>query len=156
VRAMSPIYIESIRHMSTTPEMVGLQMLQLENWRQFDGYGPLPGIKEASFRKKTDEIIGTQIAVKNRDGSSHIEEITAWLPGDIVLEMKEFSAPLSRMATHFIERWTFTKVDSRYQVCRSFLMHPRGLMGSLVLRVIAPLMKRAVDKHLEQIERSSK
>ena len=51
------------------------QILDLSKWPEFNGYGPLPGIREADFETKTDEIVGTKIRVTNRDGSTHVEEI---------------------------------------------------------------------------------
>ena len=100
--------MRSLCELRLTPAQVGEAVLTLENWPDFRGYGPLPGIREARFRRRTDAVVGTQIAVTNRDGSSHVEEITAWLDtGGIVMRMSEFTAPLSRFATHFIERWVF-------------------------------------------------
>jgi hypothetical protein len=148
---MSPTSLSATILTTLTPDEIARQMLLLESWPDFHGYGPLPGIKSATFRKKTDDIIGTQIAVSNRDGSSHIEEITSWLPNDIVLEMKEFSPPLSKIASHFIERWTFIQQGSSYEVRRGFILHHKNLPGAFALRLIAPLMRRAVERHLRQI-----
>ena len=150
----TPITIASLRTMRLSPDDIGQELLKLENWKKFDGYGPLPGIREAKFRRRTPEVIGTQIEVTNRDGSSHVEEITEWLPtGGIVLRMSEFSAPLSRFASHFIERWSFsTEGEGKLRVCRSFELHPKSWMGAVLLRQVGPLMKRAVDRHLQQME----
>jgi hypothetical protein len=64
-------------------------------WPDFNGYGPIPGIKVAEFEVQTPGIVGTRIRVTNRDGSSHVEEIVEWEPDDqLRLEIKELSAPL--------------------------------------------------------------
>lgn len=150
-----PIRVVSVRSMSVPPDQIGAQLLALENWKSFSGYGPLPGILEARFRRKTPEIIGTQIEVQNSDGSSHIEEIEEWLPSGITLRFSGFSAPLSRIADHFLERWSFAPEGDRYRVSRGFALYPKNLAGALLLRMVGPLMRRAVDRHLDEIERSA-
>lgn len=151
--ARAPIHVRSVRELRLTPAQVGEAVLTIENWSDFRGYGPLPGIREARFRRRTDAVVGSQIAVTNRDGSSHVEEITAWLDtGGIVMRMSEFTAPLSRFATHFIERWAFEPSPAGTHVVRSFELHPRTWWGGLLLRLIAPLMRRAVDRHLADMD----
>lgn len=151
--ARAPIHVRSTRDLRLTPAQVGEAMLQLENWTDFRGYGPLPGIREARFRVRTPEVVGTEIAVTNTDGSSHVELITEWLDtGGIVMRMSEFTAPLSRFATHFIERWAFDPAPAGTHVVRSFELHPRTWWGGLLLRLIAPLMRRAVDRHLADMD----
>lgn len=150
--ARAPIHVRSTRDLRLTPAQVGEAMLQLENWSDFRGYGPLPGIREARFRVRTPEVVGTEIAVTNTDGSSHVELITEWLDtGGIVMRMSEFTVPLSRFATHFIERWVFEPSAAGTHVVRSFELHPRTWWGGLLLRLIAPLMRRAVDRHLRDM-----
>jgi len=38
------------------PDEIANQILELSTWPEFHGYGPLPGIREAEFETKTDEI----------------------------------------------------------------------------------------------------
>lgn len=79
-------------------------LLDLTKWPDFQGYGPIPGIKTAVFGVQTPSVVGTRIRVNNLDGSSHVEEIVEWQPERRVrLEFKEFSPPLSRLATTFEE-----------------------------------------------------
>src|SRR5690606_28674784 len=109
------------------------------------GYGPLPGIKHAEFETKTDEVVGTKIRVTNRDGSTHIEEIVQWQPTRRVsLRMRQFSPPLSRLATAFDETWQFERDGDRTRVVRSFEMRPRSALTKPLLALIALLLKRAV------------
>ena len=149
---LAPIQITATRSLRRSPEEIGQELLRLENWKNFNGYGPLPGIREARFRHRTPEVVGTQIEVTNRDGSSHVEEIVEWLhTGSIVIRMSGFSAPLSRFATHFIERWTFSAEGGAQRVCRSLALHPSGWAGGVFLRLIGPLMRRALDRHLQEL-----
>ena len=86
--------MRAARHLKLSPEQVGEAMLQLENWTDFRGYGPLPGIREARFRVRTPDVVGTEIAVTNTDGSGHVEQITEWLGPDIVMRFDEPTRPI--------------------------------------------------------------
>lgn len=132
------------------PEEIASQILDLTKWRQFDGYGPLPGIKEAAFETKTAEIVGTRIRVTNRDDSTHVEEIVEWEPTRrLRLHMHEFSLPLSRLAMSFDEIWQFERVGDRTHVVRSFDLHPRSALTRPLLWLLSFLLRRAIARHLE-------
>ena len=42
--------------------------------------------------------------------------------------MKDFSPPLSRLATGFVETWEFERLDDGTRVVRSFEMHPKSAL----------------------------
>ena len=101
---MKPITFTCEETLHLAPEDIAQQILDLTKWPEFHGYGPIPGIKVAEFEVQTPGIVGSRIRVTNQDGSSHVEEIVEWEPDHrLRLEMKEFSAPLSRLATGFEE-----------------------------------------------------
>jgi len=128
------------------------QILDPTKWPDFHGYGPIPGIKVAEFDVQTPNIVGTRIRVMNLDGSNHVEEIVEWQPDHrIQLEMKEFSPPLSRLATGFEETWEFTRTSNGTHVVRSFRLCPKSLLGRLALRVISFFLKRAIARHLREM-----
>jgi hypothetical protein len=103
---MKPITFTCEETQVLAPEDIAQQILDLTKWPEFHGYGPIPGIKVAEFEVQTPGIVGSRIRVTNGDGSSHVEEIVEWEPNHrLRLEMKEFSAPLSRLATGFEETW---------------------------------------------------
>src|SRR5215471_10649873 len=105
---MKPITFTCEATLPLAPEDLARQILDLTKWPDFHGYGPIPGIKGAEFDVQTPGIVGSRILVTNLDGSSHVEEIIEWQPDyRIRLHMQEFSAPLSRLATRFDERWAF-------------------------------------------------
>lgn len=134
------------------PEEIASQILDLSKWPDFNGYGPLPGIKQAEFETKTDEVVGTRIRVTNRDGSTHVEEIVEWEPTRrLRLHMHEFSPPVSRLATSFDETWEFERNGDRTQAVRSFEMHPKSALTRPLLWLISFLLKRAIARHLEQM-----
>jgi hypothetical protein len=43
------------------PEDISRQILDITNWFDFKGYGPLPGIRAAGFEVRTPEIVGSRI-----------------------------------------------------------------------------------------------
>ncbi|MBA4019045.1 MAG: hypothetical protein C0483_17900 [Pirellula sp.] len=138
--------------LSSPPRRIAEQILNLDNWTNFRGYGPLPGILSAEFERRTPDVIGTRIQVVNTDGSRHVEEITRWEPEQgVTLKMHEFTPPLARLATHIDEVWRFTPTADGTRVERAFTLHPRSLPAGLLLRLIAPLLRRAIDRHLAQM-----
>lgn len=134
------------------PEEIANQILDLSKWPEFNGYGVLPGIKQAEFETRTKEVVGTRIRVVNQDGSTHVEEIVEWDPTHrLSLRMQEFSPPVSRVASRFDETWEFQITDKGTHVVRSFAMHPKTPLTKSVLWLISFLLKRAIARHLRQI-----
>ena len=77
------------------PEEIANQILDVEKWPEFQGYGPIPGIKTAEFEIRTANIVGSRIRVTNLDGSTHVEEIVEWQPDQrLQHQMHDFSPPL--------------------------------------------------------------
>ena len=149
---MKPITFTCEETHALAPEDIARQILDLTKWPDFHGYGPIPGIKVAEFDVRTPEIVGSRIRVTNTDGSNHVEEIVEWQPGHRVqLEMKEFSAPLSRLATRIEETWEFKRVGNETKVTRSFQMHAKSALARPMLWVISILLKKAIVRHLRQM-----
>jgi hypothetical protein len=116
----------------------------------------LPGIRTAEFEVKTPEVIGSRIKVTNTDGSSHVEEIAVWEPARrVTLHMRNFSPPLSRLATGFDETWGFHRSGLDTQVVRSFELHATSRVTRPILWLISILLKRAIARHLRQMRDSS-
>ena len=149
---MKPITFACNETLPLTPEDVALHILDLMKWPDFHGYGPLPGIKAAEFEIKTPDIVGSRIRVTNQDGTNHVEEIVEWQPTKrIELHMKEFSRPLSRLATWFVETWDFERVGNETKVTRSFEMNAKSILAWPVLWVISFMLKRAIARHLREM-----
>jgi hypothetical protein len=150
---MKPVTFTCEGTVPLAPEDIARQILDLTKWPDFDGYGPIPGIKTAVFDVETPIVVGTRIRVTNLDGSSHIEEIVEWQPDRRVrLEFKEFSLPLSRLATTFEETWDFERLDGQTRVRRSFQLHAKSMMARCVLWLISYLLKRAIARHLREMK----
>ncbi len=149
---MKPITFTCKETLLLAPEDIARQILDLAKWPYFKGYGPIPGIKVAEFEVKTPGIVGSRIRVTNQDGSSHVEEIVEWEPDHrIRLEMKSFSAPLSRLATGFEETWEFKRTGNETHVTRSFRLHAKSVLARLLLWMISFFLKWAIVRHLREM-----
>jgi hypothetical protein len=149
---MKPVTFTCTGTLPLAPVEIAGQILDLGKWPGFTGYGPLPGIKAAAFEARTPVVVGTRIRVTNTDGSSHVEEIVEWEPDRrLRLDMKEFSPPLSRLATRFEEVWEFERLGNVTRVVRSFRMYPKFSLARPVLWLISLLLRRAIARHLRQL-----
>jgi hypothetical protein len=152
---MKPISFACIDTLSLAPAEIAREILDLKKWPEFQGYGPIPGIKVAVFDVQTSAIVGTRIRVTNLDGSSHVEEIVEWQPDHRVrLEMKEFSPPLSRLATGFVETWEFARVAGGTRVTRAFQLHASSILARMLLWLISFFLQRAIARHLLRMKQS--
>lgn len=149
---MKPIQFSCEETLGASPESIAGQMLDTDRWPDFQGYGVLPGIKSAEFEVRTLEVVGSRIRVTDTDGSRHLEEIVEWAPDRRVrLLMREFSPPLSHVATSFEETWLFELTDGGTRVVRSFTMHPRSNVARPALWLISLLLRRAIARNLRQM-----
>ncbi len=149
---MNPVEIQISGVVSQSPHEICEEFLNLRRWPEFKGYSILPGIKKAEFEVKTPAVVGSIIRVQNTDGSSHVEKIVAWdVDNQISMRFQDFSPPLQRLASHFIETWTFRPVGGGTEVTRKMLMFPKGWLGWVVLQPISRLMKKAFVEHLAEL-----
>ena len=65
--------------------------------------------------------------------------------------MKEFSAPLSRLATGFEVTWEFQRTGNGTHVTRSFRLHAKSASARLPLWVISFFLKGAIVRHLREM-----
>ncbi|WP_152053909.1 SRPBCC family protein [Tautonia marina] len=149
---MKPISFSCEASLGISAEEIARGMLELDRWPDFQGYGPLPGIREASFEVRTPEVVGSVVRVSNADGSTHTETVTEWSPPRrIRLRLGGFSPPLSRLATDFEETWTFEELGDRTRVVRTFDLHPRSVVARPFLLLISLLLRGAVRRHLRRM-----
>jgi hypothetical protein len=154
---MKPITFACYETLSLAPKEIAEQILDVEKWPDFRGYGPIPGIKSAEFETRTPNVVGSRIRVTNLDGSTHVEEIVEWQPDHrLQLQMGNFSKPLSRLATRFVETWEFERVDDETKVARSFELNATSMLTKPVLWFISFYLKRAIARHLTEIKHAAK
>ena len=149
---MEPIKFSCKKHLPLSPQEICNEISDLSNWVDFPGYGPLPEIIEAKYEKRTDDMVGSRIAVTNSDESTHVEEILAWDPeSGITMKLCEFSAPLSSLADHFLEEWTFAPDENGTLATRSFKLYPTSAITQPFLWIISKFLKGAIEKHLDMM-----
>jgi len=153
---MSPIKIEVNNFVNLSPVDICSRILDTNEWKNFEGYFFLPGIEKAEFEKRTDSLVGSRIKVTNKDGSTHIEEIIEWDENrKVAFRFQEFDSQLKKFTSHFIEEWYFTLSGSGTAISRIMIMYPKNNYGSILLKLISILMKKALKKNLEQLKQDS-
>jgi hypothetical protein len=149
---MKPIAFSCEETLALAPTDIARQILDLSNWTEFKGFGPIPGVKVAEFVVHSACVVGSRIRVINTDGSSHVEEIVDWhLDRRLQLHLKEFSAPLSHFATLITETWEFERVGHETKVIRSCQLHPRSFLAWPFVWLISFMLKKAIARHLGQM-----
>lgn len=150
---MKPITFALVESLALVPDEIAQQILDVAKWPDFHGYGPIPGIRTAEFEVRTPNVVGSRIRVTNLDGSTHVEEIVEWQPDQrLQLHMGEFSAPLSCLATGFVESWDFERENDKTKITRSFEMHAKSMAAWPVLWLISFLLKQAIARHLQDMK----
>ena len=128
------------------------EIADVTRWSEFSGYGVLPGIEEAEYEIRTDDMVGSRIRVRNTDGSGHVEEIISWAAGEqITLKLHEFTPPLRRIAKYFTEEWRFRAEGSATEVTRHFKLYPSRSATRPILWLISLLFRRAIARHLAEM-----
>lgn len=153
---MKPIEVKIVGYIKKSSEEICADFLNLERWSEFEGYSILPGIKNAGFEVKTSGLTGSKIRVQNTDGSSHVEEIIEWDTANrIAARFQDFDSSLKYLATHFVETWEFLESADGTEVTRKMTMHPKGLIGWLMLVPISRLMKKAFEKNADRTSKET-
>jgi len=67
------------------------------------------------------------------------------------LHMRDFTAPLSHLATSFMETWEFERIDQATRVVRSFDLQAKSAFAWPLLWIISCCLKRAIARHLHQM-----
>ena len=149
---MKPIMFACKRLIPKSSAVIFAEVADTTRWSEFNGYGILPGIESASYAVRTEDMVGSRIQVLNRDGSSHVEEITAWIPArEIAMTLQDFTPPLNLVATHFTEDWHFQVEDEGTRVTRTFQMFPRFVIARPAIWLISLLFRRAIARHLDEM-----
>jgi len=149
---MKPIEFSCTEIIPLPAEAIAEQILQVDRWPEFTGYGVIPGIRHAEFEVRTPEVVGSRVRATTTDGSSHIETIVEWQPGvGLQLHMTEFSLPLARLATDFDEIWQFEPMGETTRVTRLFRLHATSAFTRPALWAMSFLLKRAIARSLQQM-----
>lgn len=151
-----PITFACQHALAVAPTAIMAAIADVTRWRDFKGYGFLPGIARAEYEVRTSNMIGSRIHVQNTDGSSHCEEIYAWVAGQrVAMKFCDFSPPVQALATHFLEEWEFVTLDKATLVTRTFSLFPKSGLTRPVLWFISFFLKRAIDRQLVEMAQAA-
>lgn len=145
----------TIARSPAAPAEVFRTIITLANWPTFTGFGPLPGIVEASLPPGEAMRLGARVRVRNTDGSVHHEVVTAWEPGARYAVRMELSPPASWLMRGIDEDIRLDPDEGGTRVTRRFTTHARGWWTWPVAWLVTHLLlKRAVRRHDRAVVRS--
>lgn len=151
-----PITFTCKHAIAVAPTAISAAIADVTRWPDFKGYGFLPGISRAEYEVQTSNMIGSRIRVHNTDGSSHCEEVYAWVADKrVAMKFCAFSPPVQSLATHFLEEWDFTPLGQATLITRSFSLFPKSRLTRPVLWFISFFLKRAVDRQLVEMAQAA-
>ena len=150
---MKPIRFLCHAVMPMEAKAIGNRILDVSCWGDFRGCWPIPGIVSAEYEEQTEVIIGSRIRVCSSDGSTHVEEITAWIPDRLVrIRLDDFSPPLKWLATHFTETWQFEHPSpAGTRIRRTFELQPISAVTWPAVWILSRCLRRAVCRHLQEM-----
>jgi len=149
---MQPIVFECTQLIPRPAAEICLQIANTDRWREFKGYAFLPGIKNAEYEKRTDNMLGSRIRVHNADGSAHVEEIYKWVIGqEVAMKIFEFTPPLNNLASHFTEEWAFQTNTTVTLVTRKFHLFPKQASTRPFIWFISLFFKKAIERQLAEM-----
>ena len=91
---MRPIRFACSQLIAQSVPAICAAIADVARWREFKGYGLLPGIADATYEQRTDNMIGSRVRVRNTDGSGHVEEFYAWEPTQqVAMKFDRFTPP---------------------------------------------------------------
>lgn len=150
--SMNPIRFECQCILPQSAMDICREIQDVSRWQEFNGYGLLPGIEHAEYEARTKPMVGSRICVRNTDGSGHVEEILVWDEGRrIVMQLDQFTPPLSHLASYFTETWSLDEDATGTSVTRSFELYPSTPLTRPFLWSISLLFRRAISRHLDEM-----
>lgn len=153
---MRPIRFACSQRIAQSAPAICAEIADVARWREFKGYGLLPGIADAVYEQRTETMIGSRVRVRNTDGSGHVEEFYAWEPTkQVAMKFDDFTPPLHYLATHFTEEWYFEPQTGGTLVTRKFQLFPKHAAARPVLWLISLVFRRAIARHLAEMARAA-
>lgn len=136
---------------SASPEETFAFICDLTRWPLFRGYGPLPGIVEATVEGAVG--LGSRIRVRNTDGSVHHEVVHTFEPGRRYAIRMELAPPVSYVMAGIDETVELEPIDRGSgrpgtRLRRIFVVTPRSWLTAPVAWLFGGvLLPRAVAAH---------
>lgn len=133
-----------------SPEAAFAYICDLSRWPLFTGYGPLPGIVEASVEGEIS--VGSRIRVRNTDGSVHHEVVERFEPARRFALRMELSPPVSYIMASIEEDVELVAIEGGTRIRRTFRVRPRAWFTAPIAWLFGGvLLPRAVRRHNERV-----
>lgn len=131
-----------------SPERTFDAICDLSKWPLFRGYGPLPGIVEATLPGGGVMGLGARVRVRNSDRSVHHEVVTVFeRPRRYVVRM-ELTPPASWVLKSIEETIELEAAPGGTRMRRRFVVTRRSILTAPVAWLFGGvLLPRAVDAH---------
>lgn len=125
------------------------------NLTSFVGFGPIPGIREAHYLDSGPIGVGSKRSILKSDGTTHVEEITAFVPGRRHVSRIAGLTGIFRIIVRDLQDvWEFTSAGGNATlVTRSFIIDVRSSMIPVAL-VLVPLLRQAIRRDLRNTRRA--
>jgi hypothetical protein len=125
-----------------------------ENFGSFEGFGPIPGIRSATYVTHGPVGVGSRRRVLNTDGSEHSEEITHFeAPRRHNSRIFDIRPPFALIVRFLEDDWIFEDSGDRTRIQREFRIDARPLALPIAV-LLLPLLRRAVRRDLDNIRRA--
>lgn len=136
-----------------SPSVIFDGIVDLTKWSAFQGYGPLPGIREATLPVGEQLGLGSRVRVLNTDGSVHHEVVRIFEPHRRYSVVMELSPPASYLMNRIEEDIELTETPAGgTRMTRTFTTVPRSiLIAPHVWLLTHGLLRRAVIRHNQRI-----
>lgn len=141
-----PIFT-TVNDVRMPPPQAYAAILDLANWPLFRGYGPLPGIAEATLPEGGPIVAGSRVRVRNTDGSVHHERVVELVPDARYRVTMELVPPASWWMARIDEDVRLEPIPSGTRILRRFETVPRFGLAWPVVWAITQLLRRAVERH---------
>jgi hypothetical protein len=125
-----------------SPEETFDFICDLTKWPLFRGWGPIPGIAEASLPAGETLALGARVRVRNTDGSVHHEVVVAFDRGKRFAVRMELGRPASYLMRHIEETVDLEAVPGGTHVRRRFTTVPRSFLTSPLVRLVGGVFLR--------------
>jgi len=138
----------TVNRIPVPPADVFAYLVTLSNWPTFTGYGPLPGIVEASLPDGGAIGQGSRVRVRNTDGSVHHEVVTSFVHGERYCVRMELVPPASRLMDRIEEEVALSPVAVGTEIRRRFETFPRSVLTAPLVGIVTHVfLRRAVEQH---------
>jgi ribosome-associated toxin RatA of RatAB toxin-antitoxin module len=139
-----------------TPERLFDFTNDAPNFVSFVGFGPIPGIRKATYETVGEPRIGSKRRITKTDGTEHFEELVVFdRPRRHVSRITGLSPPFSWLVRYGEDDWKFMPSNSGTLIERTFAFELTNPLAALpAFPLLHLFMRFAVIRDLRNVERA--